>query len=347
MSPVKGRVLSEFTHALNFKISVDVQCSHTRPTNDFYNILRVGRSGDYGNFGDRIFMINHDIHRRGVLNLAYNTNNDDRQERVQRECNDGEWNTYSLTQRQIENNSSFVRLSLEEDGLEIGSHEMETSIANKATNMELKVYLADPWHVFAATTFNVRNFFLEQYDETTATTTLPPGTFVGSELMQPIQNKIIREFTPALNFQLSIDIQCSHDHPAGKFYNIFHVTKGSHFGSFGDRLFAIWQHKNARGLLHINTSKDSGVATQIDSACNDGEWNTYSLRHRQIWNNPSRVKLSLTKDGNEIKSTEMDTLRANQITNMGLKVYLSHPWSAPATAYNVKNFYVEEYDRLD
>jgi len=173
-------------------------------------------------------------------------------------------------------------------------------------------------------------------------------TFIGSEPMQPIQNKIISQFTPALNFKLSIDIQCSHDHPAGKFYNIFHVTKGGDYREFGDRVFAIWQHVDRRGLLHINFSKASGGATQIDSDCNDGEWNTYSLTHRQISNNPSRVKLSLRKDGNEIKTHEMDTSRANEITNMELKVYLSNPWTAAAASeYNVKNFFYEEYDRLD
>jgi len=56
-----------------------------------------------------------------------------------------------------------VRLSLKENGVEIGSHEMETSM--EMSSMQLKVYLSDPIH-FSATHFNVRNFFLEQYDET-------------------------------------------------------------------------------------------------------------------------------------------------------------------------------------
>ena len=102
---------SEFTHALNFKISVEIQCSHNRPTNDWYNILRVGRGGNNEKFGDRLFMIGLDNQRRGVLNLAYNTNRNDNgnsYDRIQRECNEGEWNTYSLTQRQIQNNTSLV-----------------------------------------------------------------------------------------------------------------------------------------------------------------------------------------------------------------------------------------------
>jgi hypothetical protein len=155
------------------------------------------------------------------------------------------------------------------------------------------------------------------------------------------------QFTPALNFKLSIDIQCSHDHPAGKFYNIFHITKGGNFGGFGDRVFAIWQHIGRPGLLFINFNNAFGDhATKIDSDCNDGEWNTYSLTHRQISNNPSRLKLSLRKDGNEIKTHEMDTSRANQLTNMELKVYLSDPWHTAASAYNVKNFFIEEYDEI-
>jgi hypothetical protein len=101
-------------------------------------------------------------------------------------------------------------------------------------------------------------------------------------------------------------------------------------------------------MLHINFSNSDGQATVINKECNDGEWNTYSLTHRQISNNPSRVKLSLRKDGNEIKSHEMDTSRANQLTNMQLKVYFSHPFDTPAASeYNVKNFFYEEYDRLD
>ena len=111
-------------------------------------------------------MIGLDNQRRGVLNLAYNTNENDNRnsyKRVQRECYDGEWNTYSLTQRQIQNNTSLVRLSLAENGVEIGSHEMETS--TEMSSMQIKVYLSDPFH-FSATSFNVRNFFLEQYDET-------------------------------------------------------------------------------------------------------------------------------------------------------------------------------------
>jgi len=172
-------------------------------------------------------------------------------------------------------------------------------------------------------------------------------TFIGSEPMQPIKNRIIREFTPALNFKLSIDIQCSHDHPAGKFYNIFQITKRDQGGSFGDRVFAIWQASSSRGLLHINFSNSDEKATVINKECNDGEWNTYSLTHRQISNNPSRVRLSLRKDGNEIESHEMGTSRANHLTNMKLKVYFSHPWTAVASKYNVKNFFYEEYDRLD
>ena len=109
----------------------------------------------------------------------------------------------------------------------------------------------------------------------------------------------------------------------------------------------MWQTQSGRGVLHINFSHSSEKATVINKDCNDGEWNTYSLTHRQISNNPSRVRLSLKKDENEIKSTEMDTSRANQITNMRLKVYFSHPWTPAANKYNVKNFFIEEYDRLD
>ena len=75
----------------------------------------------------------------------------------------------------------------------------------------------------------------------------------------------------------------------------------------------------------------------VHSYCNDEEWNTYSLTHRQIPNNPSRMRSSLKKDGLEIGSDEIDTSKADELKNMQMKVYFSNPWWTAASEYNVRN----------
>ena len=205
-------IKSEYTCNLNYKISVDVQCSHDHAPGNYYNILRVGRGGE-GSFGDRVFMMTKDKESRGVLNLAFLKETG--QNRVQNECTDGEWNTYSLIQRQMLNDTSRVRLSVQIDGVEGGSYEMDTSAANQLANKKLKVYLSDPFTPFSATSFNVRNFFLEQYaapTTTTSTTTITTTTttttttsastttsssttisrFIGDQPMNPVKSRILR-----------------------------------------------------------------------------------------------------------------------------------------------------------
>ena len=155
------------------------------------------------------------------------------------------------------------------------------------------------------------------------------------------------EYTQTLNFKLSIDIQCSHNQPAGIAYNIFHVTKGGNYEEFGDRIFVFWKNPNRPGLvMHFISVQPNRYYQYVSSDCNDGEWNTYTLTHQQIPNNPSRMRLSLKKDGVEISSGEMDTSKADELTNMQMKVYLSNPWEYAASEYNVRNFFLEQYEDL-
>ena len=106
--------------------------------------------------------------RPGVLHFVFNKEASPPYfaKQVDHECTDQQWNTYSLTQRVIENNTSRVKLSLKKDGVEIASHEMATSTANQLTNKQMKVYLSSTHENWpkSATNYNVKNFFLEQYE---------------------------------------------------------------------------------------------------------------------------------------------------------------------------------------
>ena len=86
-----------------------------------------------------------------------------------------------------------------------------------------------------------------------------------------------------MSFEISIDIQCSHRHAAGEWFNIFHFTTGGNHGQFGNRFFSIWQHEKSTGKLHIVINDVGGGHFQkgYNPNCVANQWNTYQFTQRQ------------------------------------------------------------------
>ena len=100
------------------------------------------------------------------------------------------------------------------------------------------------------------------------------------------------------------------------------------------------------GVVQFGISADSPPAFQkeVNLDTIHEEWNTYSVTQRVIQNNTSRVQVCLKKNDVDIASYEMATTKALSLKNKQVKIYLAGPWSEAATGYNVRNFFLEQYD---
>jgi len=121
VAPTKGTLASTVSASLNFKASADVKCNHNMPLDGRWkNVLHMTGGGALGNIGDRTFAIFRK-QRQNQLYIAVNDPTGSHNERVFNvDCNDGEWNNYSVEVRALEDNPTNVKFTLKQDDTVVG-----------------------------------------------------------------------------------------------------------------------------------------------------------------------------------------------------------------------------------
>ena len=117
-------------------------------------------------------------------------------------------------------------------------------------------------------------------------------TLIDSVAQNPSQNKKLGSIAAAINFEVGVDIRCSHDMDIGKWLNLVHMTKENNNGELGDRFFMITRKEDSQELM-INIAspiKDNGTRGTFVN-CTSGEWNTYKLVQAQNPEKSSNFKM--------------------------------------------------------
>ncbi|CAG5091188.1 Oidioi.mRNA.OKI2018_I69.PAR.g12907.t1.cds [Oikopleura dioica] len=289
VAPEPNKQIGTVDASLNYKLSVDVLCSHMMPLDgQWKNIFHVTGGENYGQPGDRTFAMFRNRNENKLLIVANDPNGSNHQSIRYVDCNDGEWNTYSLEVRQDETSINILKYAIFIDGVEIdaGLYSKDGAL----TEGDLKVFVSDDYYD-SALTFPVRNFFYQTFDEieevACENSTDPCDglenctTVVDSCPINPKKNVEVGTISASLNYKFSADVLCSHTMPLdGQWKNIIHVTGGENYGNPGDRTFAMFRNRNENKLLIVAndpTGSNHQSIRYVD--CNDGEWNTYSVEH--------------------------------------------------------------------
>ena len=116
--------------------------------------------GNVGNSGDRVFGIFRK-QRENQLYIAVNDPTGRKNERVHSvDCNDGEWNNYSVEVRQSEENPANVKFTLKQDDAVVGEGEYPASGAYSSGDLE--TYAGSEWFE-PATSYYVKNFIYQTF----------------------------------------------------------------------------------------------------------------------------------------------------------------------------------------
>jgi len=157
--PSIGNKLAKFTASVNHEISVDIKCGSMN-ADVFRNIVTISNNAGQGEIGDRIFNIwqNHNQPGRILVNVADPTSNFNNSG-FYFTCNQGEWNTYKLSQRQKTDDPSSTVILFTVDGVRKHKRTVPTS---DVFSGEAFAYAArhNP-----ADAYEVRNFVYQFFDE--------------------------------------------------------------------------------------------------------------------------------------------------------------------------------------
>ncbi|CAG5104846.1 Oidioi.mRNA.OKI2018_I69.chr1.g1598.t1.cds [Oikopleura dioica] len=147
-------------HANN-EISVDIKCGAMND-NVHNSIVEITNGAARGVLGERVFMIwEAPTGRPGklLINVADPTGvNSDTG--FWFDCNEGDWNTYKLSQRQNAGDSSLTDIVFTIDG--VTKHTRQVPSADVLRDDDIHVY-AGRWH--PATNYEIRNFSYQFFDE--------------------------------------------------------------------------------------------------------------------------------------------------------------------------------------
>ena len=153
----------------------------------------------------------------------------------------------------------------------------------------------------------------------------------------PRANNLIRTFLIYFNeYEVSLDVMPTSGTVSG-WASIFHITKGGNYGSFGDRMPAMWFRPGTR-RLHICTALGTNP-----NYCVDGT----SDIPAHVFTNINIQQKRLSSGSYQYTIKTNGTVRVQFInTNPGVptlynaKVYFGSPWEKPAKV-NVRNFVIK------
>ncbi|CAG5104845.1 Oidioi.mRNA.OKI2018_I69.chr1.g1597.t1.cds [Oikopleura dioica] len=331
-------------HANN-EISVDIKCG-TMNDNVHNSIVEITSGAARGVLGERVFMIwEAPIGRPGklLINVADPTGvkNDTG---FWFDCNDGDWNTYKLSQRQNAGDPALTDIVFTIDG--VTKHTRQVPTADVFRNDDIKVY-AGRWH--PAINYEIRNFSYQFFDD------IPLGpqncndvdncVIVGVDSVSPVQGNLAATITAVKNYKFSIDIKCDHSLPFNGFKNIFHVTTGPNDGVYGSRQFAIWRSSN-ENKMHITWANPKAAAGYSRNYfhCNDGEWNTYTFEQwQQAPNQPQWIWHKLSIDGVKIDAKRFNDNDYPVLDGEQMNVWISNEAADAASTFEIRIFSYEKY----
>jgi len=155
-----ARISPKFAAHVNVEISVDIKCASMNA--DVYrNIVTISNDLGRGENGDRVFNIWQTIDEPGkiLVNVADPSSNFN-DSGFYFTCTEGEWNTYTLSQRQRSSNGDGTDIIFTVD--DVVKHRRVVRTADVFKDGDLTVYVArhNP-----ATAFEVKNFSYQFFDE--------------------------------------------------------------------------------------------------------------------------------------------------------------------------------------
>lgn len=298
--------------------------------------------GEHGNPGDRFFAAwrRPNDHR---LYFALGVPVGSYAQHKNVDCIDGEWNTYVLEQRQ---DAETVTLKFSVDGNEISSDNYPSNDVLVDTNIDA-FSSRESDNNKVAWQFEVRNFFHEDLScadpcEGKESCT----TFVSDCAIAPSHNNQIATIEAAVNYKFSAEIFCAHNMPLSTddtWFNIIHVTAGGDLGGLGDRTFTMARMPASHTMYMTVTDPNRPWNHKYKQiSCTQGEWNTYALEVRQLEDDASTLRYSMTMDGNEFFGQTYAV--SDGKTSGALKVFTSNPFDGVASEYSLRNFFYETFE---
>jgi hypothetical protein len=166
--PETGKLAATITAANNFKFSIDIQCTHEMAFGEYLNIFHVTTGPNDGEWGARYFAM---WRKRNANEMFMTWPNPIKRtaghSRNYYECNDGEWNTYTLTKEKVEGFDNSVRYTFAIDGTTIrgGSKIFHQDSVSRPVHTFFNGEVLQVWlsKTEAATAFKVRNFTYEKF----------------------------------------------------------------------------------------------------------------------------------------------------------------------------------------
>ncbi|CAG5104970.1 Oidioi.mRNA.OKI2018_I69.chr1.g1718.t1.cds [Oikopleura dioica] len=293
--PIPSDKISTIEATVNFKSSIDIQCSHGMPNGRWLNIFHISAGGEIGQPGDRFFAAWRFPHDER-LHFALGAPEGGFAKYKNLNCVDGEWNKYTLEQRQVPDSLNTVMLifSRDDEVLLTGYYGVKDVFTGS-----VDVFLSRrPSLREIASDYAVRKFYYQKFPEIEpeeCTNRSDPckglencQTFIDSCTSNPSTTNKIGTIEATPNFRTAIDVQCTHGM--------------SEIGKPGDRFFAAWRFPSDERLHFALGVPEGGFAKYQNLNCNDGEWNTYVLEQKQDQDDPNVVVLSFSIDGNKIAS---------------------------------------------
>ncbi|CAG5104781.1 Oidioi.mRNA.OKI2018_I69.chr1.g1535.t1.cds [Oikopleura dioica] len=349
--PAASNQLGSINTSVNFRTSIDIQCSHSMENGRWRNIFHISAGNEAGSPGDRFFAAWKRPNNQ-QLYFALGVPEGGFAQYQTLDCVDGEWNTYALEQRQNEVNPNMVELVFTKDDVEIASYNYESAAVLSDTNVD--VFLSrKSRNDDVAWKYPVRNFFHKSFDLVSPApcTSSDPcdgvddcQTFIDSCESFPSAGNQLGSINTSVNFRTSIDIQCSHSMDNGRWLNIFHISAGNEAGNPGDRFFAAWKRPNNQQLYFALGVPVGGFAQYKTLDCVDGEWNTYVLEQRQDKSNLDTVQIVFSRDGEEIASYTYDAAIVLSDTNVDVFSSRKTNNNDVAWLYPVRNFFHQSFD---
>ena len=145
-----------------------------------------------------------------------------------------------------------------------------------------------------------------------------------------------------------MDVKCDNSDEFGEWEGVFSVSNRAGYHQNGHRIFTFY--RSSTGFIRFimnqadNSPKDPNVLGRLgheaihDTTCDEG-WYTYELISKQDPDDPATTNYTLTQDGVEIYSDSHPTKllpNGDQI-----EVHVSDPEHSAATAFHIRNFYIE------
>ncbi|CBY36928.1 unnamed protein product, partial [Oikopleura dioica] len=347
VAPVKNNQITTVQAAVNHVTSVDILCSDAHAVGNFYNILHMTTGPHGGSYGARFLAIWRDNAADRLLINVAQPNGHTGNTGLYWACTAGEWNTYTLEQRQRADEPHVTDGAIYIDDVKVHQFVMDTEAVLKDTDIKVFASNGD----LAADAFRIKNFSYQTFAELPYSELAPNACtdgrencyqLIGSDAIIPTNGNKLAKFTASVNHEISVDIKCGSMN-AGVFRNIVTITNKAGRGETGDRMFNIWQNHLTPGKLLVNVADPTGNFNDSGFyfTCTQGEWSTYTLSQRQKIEDPSLTVILFTVDG---VRKHKRTVPTSDVFSGDVFAYAAR--NHAADAYEIRNFSYQFFDEI-